>query len=174
MEPLSVSFSEQHIASAAVIDKTRSIEYRVSTDKEISEICTTENVYTYKEYLCGTHIILQRAGHVQFSTATYYSPVPIATCEGRKISVYNGASRATKRQTDQVLFVRAAKKLKLGTGCLHHRSTPSLTNVDVASGLPLDTYYYIEGLKDSTVNTDQYLTLHRLVDRIEYLEQNTL
>jgi hypothetical protein len=162
------------MASAAVIDKTHSLHYRISVEERIEEILCTQKVYTYKENLCGTNIVLQRAGHVAFSTATYYSPVPVYTCEGRSISVYHGVSRATKRQSDQVLFVRAAKKLKLGTGCLHQHSTPSLTAVDVTSGLPLDTYYSIEGLKESTENTDQYLTLHRLVDRIEYLEAYTL
>jgi hypothetical protein len=175
MQTLNTLVSGDSAHLAEIVDKTRTLEYRTSSDTEIVEIPTHPTSYVVN--LNATHIILQKAGHVAFSVATYYSPVAVSTCRIREFTVVQGVSRATKRASDAVLLLRAAKKIKLSPGCLHPTSKVNSTTVDTTSGLPIATYLAIEGLKESTNSTQQWETLHKLVDRIEeveYLAADTL
>jgi hypothetical protein len=161
-----VSGDSAHLAE--VIDKTRYLKYRLHKETEI--VVDSSSTTSYSVNLNGTHIIYQKAGHVAFKEAVYYSPVPVSTTALREFTVVSGVSRATKRASDAVLLLRAAKKIKLGSGCLHSTPKINTTKVDIVTGFPIETYLAIEGLKASTDSTSQWETLHRLVDRVEELE----
>jgi hypothetical protein len=148
---------------ANVIDKTTGTKRNCNLEGPLPTSSTkpcTINIFTH------SFIILHKPGTVQFSTATFYEPKEFQYCSSPPITTVGGFSRATKREADAILILRASKKLKLGNSSLKvsYDNSPVLCK---ETGVNWEVVQAKEGLESSTKCTDCWKTLHKLVERVE-------